>query len=254
MKILHISALPIWSMHGQGGMPSLRETLAGHTRENCTIEVILPKYDLFSDDFFPVRIQQTDAYKVHIAPCRWLPVIKTFRNKVAHVFGRNTIPYPIRWMTNVSMLFLLTLSLVKKGKEICGQKKFFPELVYAHNQYAALAGFILGKELKIPNITRLYGTFLADLMKKPFISLRYPTAAAGYLVPSSLLICANDGTRGDEVAEKFRIPNHRFRFWQNGIDPPSEKPTTNRQDLVNRFGPKLRMESIWVISCSRLSN
>ena len=56
------------------------------------------------------------------------------------------------------------------------------------------------------------------------------------------------------MAEKFRIPNHRFRFWQNGIDPPSKKPATTRQDLVNRFGPKLRIESIWAISCSRLSN
>jgi len=254
MKILHISALPIWSMDGKGGMPSLRETLTGHIRENCAIEVILPRYDLFSDDLAPLSIQQTGAYKVHTAPCRWLPVIKIFRNRISRVFGRNTIPYPIRWMINVSMLFLLTLSLVKTGKKVCGQGKFSPDLVYAHNQYAALSGFILGKAYKTPNITRLYGTFLADLMKKPFVFLRYPTAAAGYLVPSNLLICANDGTRGDEVAEKFRIPNHRFRFWQNGIDPPSEKPTTTRQDLVNRFGPKLRMESIWAVSCSRLSN
>ncbi|WP_321495893.1 glycosyltransferase family 4 protein [uncultured Desulfobacter sp.] len=235
-------------------MPSLRETLTGHTRENCTIEVILPRYDLFSDDLSPVSTQQTDAYKVHVALCRWLPVIKAFRNRIGQVFGRNTIPYPIRWMTNVLMLFLLTISLVKTGKKVCGQGEFFPNLVYAHNQYAALAGFILGKILKVPNTTRLYGTFLADLMKKPFIFLRYPTAAAGYLIPSNLLICANDGTRGDEVAKKFGIPNHRFRFWQNGIDPPSEKPVTTRQDLVNRFGPKLRMESIWAISCSRLSN
>ncbi|WP_020589553.1 glycosyltransferase family 4 protein [Desulfobacter curvatus] len=254
MKILHISALPIWSMDGKGGMPSLRETLSGHIREDCTIKVILPRYDLFSDDLAPLSIERTGAYKVYTAPCKWLPVIKSFRNRVSRVFGRNTIPYPIRCMINISMLLLLTLSLVKAGNKVCYRGKFSPDLVYSHNQYAALAGFILGKEWRIPNITRLYGTFLADLMKKPFVSLRYPTAAAGYLVPSNLLICANDGTRGDEVAEKFKIPNHRFRFWQNGIDPPSEKPSTIRQDLVNRFGPKLRLESIWAISCSRLSN
>jgi glycosyltransferase involved in cell wall biosynthesis len=254
MKILHISALPIWSMEGKGGMPSLRETLTGHARENCTIKVILPRYDLFSDDLTPLNIKPMDTFKVYIAPCRWLPMIKVFRNKVSWMFGKNTIYHPIRVMINVSMLFLLTISLVKKGKKICGQKKFSPDLVYAHNQFAALSGYILGKSFKKPNITRLYGTFLADLMKKPFVFLRYPTAAAGYLIPSSMLICANDGTRGDEVAEKFKIPNHKFRFWQNGIDPPSKKPATTRQDLINHCGSILRMESIWAISCSRLSN
>jgi len=32
MRILEISALPVWSMDGKGGMPSLRETLRGHAR------------------------------------------------------------------------------------------------------------------------------------------------------------------------------------------------------------------------------
>jgi glycosyltransferase involved in cell wall biosynthesis len=105
---------------------------------------------------------------------------------------------------------------------------------------------------KIPNVTRLYGTFLADLMQKPIVSLRYPTAAAGYLVPSDLLICANDGTRGDEVARKFGVSSQRFRFWQNGVEPPSSPPQTTRDELVARF-PELRVDSNWAVSCSRLS-
>ena len=254
MKILHISALPIWSMDGKGGMPSLRETLNGHVRDNHDIEVILPRCDLFSDDCELVNIKKTEAYPVYRAPCRWLPILKAFRNKVRRIYGRNTIPYPIRSMINVSMLFLLTLSLVKAGKKICNRNHMATDLVYAHNQYAALAGYILGKILKVPNVTRLYGTFLADLMKKPFVSLRYPTAAAGYLVPSNLLICANDGTRGDEVAKKFKISKKRFRFWQNGIDPPSEKTGITRKELSIRFKEHLRIGSIWAFSCSRLSN
>jgi glycosyltransferase involved in cell wall biosynthesis len=91
-------------------------------------------------------------------------------------------------------------------------------------------------------------------MGKPFLALRYPAASAGYLVPSSLLICGNDGTRGDEVARKFSVPSHRFRFWQNGVEPPSENPQITRSEFIKRFGPSiLRTESKWVISCSRLS-
>ncbi|MFA5904043.1 MAG: glycosyltransferase family 4 protein [Desulfobacula sp.] len=254
MKIFHISALPIWSMDGKGGMPSLRETLKGHIQAGYDLDIILPRYDLFSDDLKPLCIHEGDEYSIHVAPCGWLPMVKAFRNRISKISGRNSIPYPVRWAINISMFFLLTSSLLIEALNVYQQGKRKPDLVYAHNQYASLAGFLLGRLWKIPNVTRLYGTFLADLMKKPFVFFRYPTAAAGYIVPSTLLICANDGTRGDEVALKFKIPAKRFRFWQNGIDPPSKKPTTNRTDLINRFGSNLRLESKWVVSCSRLSS
>lgn len=254
MKILHISALPVWSMDGKGGMPSLRETLKGHIRANHEIEMILPRYDLFSDDFIPLHIKRGEGYSIHVAPCSWLPPLKRFRNRVSKIYGRNSIPYPFRWIINVSILLLLTLSILIKARKVCKYGRFKPDLIYAHNQYASLSGFFLGRIFGIPNVTRLYGTFLADLMKKPFVVLRYPTAAAGYIVPSTLLICGNDGTRGDEVATKFKISLKRFRFWQNGIDPPAAAPVINRKEMSTRFGSKLRQESKWVVSCSRLSS
>lgn len=254
MKILHISALPIWSMDGKGGMPSLRETLNGHVREGHHIDVILPRYDIFSDDLLPLHIKENVSYSTHTAPCAWVPVVKKIRNRIGRISGRNSIPYLLRWMINFFMFFSITVSLCVKARSVYKTRKLKPDLVYAHNQYASLAGFFIHLMWKIPNVTRLYGTFLADLMKKPFVFLRYPTAAAGYLVPSSLIICANDGTRGDEVARKFKIPDTRFRFWQNGIDPPDNKPTITRTDLATRFGPRLRTESKWAISCSRLSD
>jgi glycosyltransferase involved in cell wall biosynthesis len=253
MKILHISALPVWSLEGKGGMPSLRETLKGHVRSKHTIQLILPRYDLFSDDFVELSNKYDEGYEIHFTECRWLLPLKRFRNFIARRSGRASIPYPFRWLINMTMLFCLTISLCLKASEL-SRKGFKPDLIYAHNQYAALTGFILGLFEKRPNVTRLYGTFLADLMKKPFVVFRYPTAAAGYIVPSTLLICANDGTRGDEVARKFRISKKRFRFWQNGIDPPSERADTSREEFVKRYAPKLKKDTQWIISCSRLSS
>ena len=250
MKILHISALPIWSMDGKGGMPSLRETLNGHLRAKHEIKFIMPEYNLFSDDLLPIPAVQGNDYSIEIAKCPWLLPLKRFRNHIVKISQRDHLPYPFRWLINMSILFLLTVTLFLKAVKVCST--FKPDLVYAHNQYAALAGFLLGKVWKVPNVTRLYGTFLADLMARPFVSLRYPTAAAGYLVPSSLLICANDGTRGDEVARKFRISQRRFRFWQNGVDPPSSSPKITREDFLTR-NPKLNINSKWIVSCSRLS-
>ncbi len=237
-------------MDGKGGMPSLRETLKGHLASGHHIELVLPQYDPFSDDEQPLFVPEGQQLVLHFAPCRWLLTLKKLRIKAR---GKgDAIPFAFRWILNVAMLLGLTFSLVTKSLKV-RRKGFSPDLVYAHNQYAALAGYLLGRWFKVPNVTRLYGTFLADLMNRPLVSLRYPTAAAGYLVPSSLVICANDGTRGDEVARKFGIPDHRFRFWQNGVEPPSQPPQVTRADLVARFGPHLRLESCWAVSCSRLS-
>jgi glycosyltransferase involved in cell wall biosynthesis len=86
------------------------------------------------------------------------------------------------------------------------------------------------------------------------VRLRYPVAAAGFLVPHSLLICGNDGTRGDEVARRLGIDLSRFRFWQNGVDVPEHPPETSREEFVGQFGSNgFRPESKWVVSCSRLT-
>lgn len=233
-------------------MPSLRETLRGHVRGGHEIHLILPSYDLFSDESMPSTIRQNEGYEVNVAACRWLPAIKKLRVSARRLSGGKLVPYLARWILNITMLVCLTISLCWEALRV-RRGGFKPHFVYVHNQYAALAGFFLRWLWRVPNVTRLYGTFLADLMKKPFVTLRYPTAAAGYFVPSSLLICANDGTKGDEVARKFRIPAWRFRFWQNGVEPPSQPPEATRDELVDRFGPKLKTESKWIVSCSRLS-
>lgn len=249
LNILHISALPVWSMDGKGGMPSLRETLKGHLAAGHDLQLVLPQYDPFSDDDMPMFVPADQGIVVLFAPCRWLLPLKKLRVKAR---GKgDSVPFVFRWILNVAMLLGLSVSLMVKALKV-RQNGFVPQLVYAHNQYAALAGFLLGRWFKVPNVTRLYGTFLADLMNKPLVTLRYPTAAAGYLVPSNLLICANDGTRGDEVSRKFGVSSQRFRFWQNGVEPPSSPPQTTRAELASRF-PGLRVASNWAVSCSRLS-
>jgi len=251
MKIIHLSALPVWSMGGKGGMPSLQETLKGHIACGHEIELVLPRFDPFSDDAKELTIPENQAFRIHFASCSWLPLFKKLRNKSRLLGNKDSTPYVFRWFLNVVMLLGLTASLALAARRV-RKNGFIPQLVYAHNQYAALSGFFVSRTWGLPNVTRLYGTFLADLMKKPFVTLRYPTAAAGYLVPSDLLICANDGTRGDEVAQKFSVPEHRFRFWQNGVEPPSTPPNMTREQLVDRFAG-LQLESKWFLSCSRLS-
>lgn len=254
MRILHISALPIWPIDGKGGMPSLRETLRGHIDGGHEIVVVIPRYQVFDDAPKAVAVPRTEGFKVRLAPCRWAPSLIAVRRAARRLGGGKEPPYPLRWVLNVSMCCLMTISLLAAALALRLRRGMRFDLVYAHNQYAAPAGWILGKVFRAPNVTRLYGTFLADLMNRPLVALRYPVAAAGYLVPHSLLICANDGTQGDVVARKLGIDLDKFRFWQNGVDLPSHPPNSTRDGIVDRFpAAGLRKESHWILSCSRLA-
>lgn len=254
MNILHLSALPVWPIAGKGGMPSLEQTLLGHARAGHEVVLVMPEYHLFSEELEVLRPPTRTPYEVHVAPCPWLPAILALRAAGRRLGNRKELPFAIRWVLNALTCVLLTVSLVRAAMLLRrrGRRRF--DLVYAHNQYAALAGRIVARMLGAPNVTRLYGTFLADLMKKPLVRLRYPVAAAGYLVPHDLLICCNDGTRGDVVARELRIDQSRFRFWPNGVDLPAEKPGLTRADLLELFPASgLRRQSPWILSCSRLS-
>ena len=254
MRILHISTLPVWPLEGKGGMPSLRETLRGHVRGGHEVVLAVPRYNVLGDHARAVSVRDDEGYEVHLVPCTWAPALSLARRLARRLGGGKELPYPLRWALNIVLCLLLTasLTLTALGLRYRGKRQF--DLVYAHNQYASVAGWLIGRLFGIPNVTRLYGTFLADLIKKPMVWLRYPVAAAGFLVSHSLLICANDGTRGDEVAVKLGIDMARFRFWQNGVDLPDRPPRITRDELLGRFRSNgLRLESKWVLSCSRLS-
>ena len=249
LRILHISALPLWAMAGNAGMCCLRETLLGHVRAGYTVTIILPGYNLFDDDQNPLSIPTSNDFEIAIAPCRWLSGIKALRAACRRLGDGNEIPYPLRWILGQVTWTFITASLVWKAMGL-RYRKF--DVVYAHNEYAAIAGFFIRVIFGIPNVTRLYGTFVSYLMKRPLVWLRYPIAAGGFLVPHSLLICANDGTRGDEVARKLHLNLKRFRFWQDGVDrhPP---PLNKGRGILCRTHSHLRENSLWVLSCSRLS-
>ena len=254
MKILHISALPVWPLGGKGGMPSLRETLRGHVRGGHEVVLAVPRYNVFGDHAKVVPVRDDEGYEVNLVPCAWAPALAMSRRLARRLGDGKELPYPLRWAINLALCMLLTasLTLTALGLRYRGKRQF--DLVYAHNQYASVAGWLIGRLFGIPNVTRLYGTFLADLIKKPMVWLRYPVASAGFLFPHSLLICANDGTRGDEVAVKLGIDMTRFRFWQNGVDLPDRPPSITRDEMLGRFRSNgLRRESKWVLSCSRLS-
>jgi glycosyltransferase involved in cell wall biosynthesis len=255
MRFLHLSALWVWPMGGRGGMPSLRETIRGHVRGGAEVHLILPRYDLFADSLREVSVPPGADFTVQVAPCRWAPAMIALRAGIKRLLGRGELPFAVRWALNLAMMAMLTVTLVLEALKAVyrsrPRRRF--DLVYSHNQYACLAGFIVSRLAGAPNVNRLYGTFLADLMNRPLVRLRYPVAAAGFLVPSDMVICGNDGTRGDEVARRLGIRPGRLCFWTNGVDRPPVRPWPGREEFARRLGGRARPSAGWMLSCSRLS-
>ena len=251
--ILHISALQLWGMKGNAGMCCLQETLEGHMRAGYRVSVIIPAYSIWDDGTTPISPTPANGIDVHVAPCSWMPMMKRIRSLLQRLGTEGLVPYVLGWFFGMTRWFLLTISLFLTSLRVRRRARMRFDLIYAHNQWAALAGWLAGRAFGVPNVTRLYGTFLADLMKKPLVWVRYPIASAGFLAPHHLLICANDGTRGDEVARKLGIKLERFRFWQDGVDEHPRGTSPSRRAFLKTAPPGLREEANWVLSCSRLS-
>lgn len=252
LRILHVSALSLWAMKDNAGMCCLIETLHGHIRHGNEVTIVVPKYDLWDESNQPVPLPSSPEYDVHVAPCRWLPGVKRLRS-FSKWIGRGKDPYVLRWMLGMLTWSLTTVSLFLAASKIVRRSKTRFDIVYAHCEYAAIAGFLIRLVHRTPNVTRLYGTFVSSLMGKPLVWLRYPIATGGFLVPHKRLICANDGTRGDEVAKAFGLDLDRFRFWQDGVDKRPRRPGLQRESLLATAPKNLRKESKWILSCSRLS-
>ncbi|GAG20626.1 unnamed protein product, partial [marine sediment metagenome] len=248
IHILHLSALPVWSMNGKGGMPSLEETLKGHVRAGYEVILILPEYHPYDEENTRLRPPADGRYDTYIASCPWLPWAKRVRFFAKRHVGDGNATWLVNWILNRVVLVLITWSLFAAAVRVRWRHKRRFDLVYAHNEYAALAGYLVRVFYRVPNVTRLYGTFLADLMDKPLVWLRYTTSWLGYKVPHSLLICANDGTRGDEVARRLGIDLERFRFWQNGVDRPEWPADVTRQWAQSVAPAHLQGDSKWVFT------
>lgn len=102
-------------------------------------------------------------------------------------------------------------------------------ILYGHNQYAAIAASVIATLLRVPNVTRLYGTLAPYMIG---LSEHYPKSRLqklyGYMrlwedivavsMPASRYIITNDGTLGDKLYFHLKGKDDRLVFVRNGID------------------------------------
>ena len=139
------------------------------------------------------------------------------------------------WLLQLLYVLLYTLAAIKRARR--EGKKAPPSLIYAYSSYSAPAAWILSRSYHIPNITRLFGTFITsrDISSRLRLLLKWQEVLA-FKVPCKYLIVTNDGTQGDKAAQKLGIPNERLKFWRNGVNKSIYNPSFDVTDLKKGLG------------------
>jgi glycosyltransferase involved in cell wall biosynthesis len=115
-----------------------------------------------------------------------------------------------------------------------------PDIIYSYHTSFVAIGQLLSKFLHVPHVAHFWGTWLGHyLFKVPWYKrLRALGSILAFKVPVDLLIISNDGTLGDKVVERLKIPKERFRFWLDGTSPDVYQPGIDKAKLKCSIGLK----------------
>jgi glycosyltransferase involved in cell wall biosynthesis len=93
-----------------------------------------------------------------------------------------------------------------------------PHVVYGFTALVTPALVLAGLLLRRPTVSMLFGTFLYPVLGRPMALVLRAAEVLAFAAPVTRLEVLDDGTRGDRVAERFRVPRSRLCFWRHGID------------------------------------
>jgi glycosyltransferase involved in cell wall biosynthesis len=93
-----------------------------------------------------------------------------------------------------------------------------PDVVLGMGALGAPVARAIARARGVPNVTRLFGTSLGEVMRHPLKrALRYPEIVA-FRTPANAVIVCDDGSGGDEIARRYGVPADRLVFLPDGVD------------------------------------
>lgn len=131
-------------------------------------------------------------------------------------------PLPIRLTSRFVRYFYYLLIGTFNGIRL--GRKVRPDLVIGYHYHGAPAAYLVGRVLRIPNLTRLFGTQLNRVLDHPLKRITAFMQILALRVPSSYLIMHDDGSEGDVVARRLGVPPERLKFWRDGTDFSISRP------------------------------
>jgi len=199
LTVLAVYAWPeFWSMGEGRGAPSFFLSITSFPKHGHELHVLMPGSG--------ERQHEEDYHGVHL---------HRFRTSVDFMpdVGRSKVVQHVRLFFSYLYWFARA---VPAGLALA--RRVEPDAVFGMGALGTQAARFIARRRGIPNVTRLFGQSVGQVMGRPFkYPLRYREINA-FRTPASYLIIHNDGSGGDEVARRLGVPDEKILFWPNGID------------------------------------
>ena len=142
-----------------------------------------------------------------------------------HEFKMPCIPQPktlmLKLLLALRLYFYYFLFIFLSTKRFVNVMKTYgrPDVIYGYKT-GWFTAYTVGRLYKVPNITRLFGTLLYTSLSSPrdLFARGQCLELFAFKLPCKYLIITNDGTRGDEVARRLKVPHERVIYWMDGAD------------------------------------
>jgi glycosyltransferase involved in cell wall biosynthesis len=127
-------------------------------------------------------------------------------------------PARIRAVSGARMLAAFELNARLLLAALRAGRRTPPSVIYGFSALVTPALVVAGLLLRRPTVSKLFGTFLHPALGRPRALISRASEVLGFVAPVTRLQVLDDGTRGDRVAERLRVPPARLLFWRHGID------------------------------------
>ncbi len=217
MKILAIYPWPeFWSMGEGRGAPSFFLSITSFPKQGHELHMLMPgpPGSPLEEDYHGVQL-----HRFHTA-IDYMPEVKGSKI-LQHI--RLFTSYR-HWLSHAT----------RHARELAD--KLVPDAMFGMGALGAPVARIIAEERGVPNVTRLFGTSIGEVIDNPIkFRLRYREIRA-FKTPADYIILHNDGSGGDAIARRLGVDMDRFFFWSNGLDraPYTKKPDV--ADVRRRVG------------------
>jgi len=199
MKVLAAYPWPsFWSMGEGRGAPSFFLSITSFPKHGHEMHVVLPGIPgcAAEEDYHGVVLHRFHTTTNYMPDASTGKIVQHWRMRTSYR----------AWMaTAVPALRAVASSLE-------------PDVLFGMGALGAPAAHAAASELGLPNVTRLFGTSIGEVLGSPVrYRLRYREINA-FRTPADAIILCDDGSGGDEIARMLGVEPDRLRFWPNGVD------------------------------------
>ena len=207
----------LWSMGERRGAESFSLSFNAFVKRGHALHVVAPR------EPGQPRVESQGGVTLHRFGPAWNLLPDPFRR-----------PLPLRIAERVAKYaafqILASWTALRVGRRVG------PDAVVAFGAFGVPASRWVARRLGVVNVTRLFGQSLNLCVGRRLKYYGNFPEIFAMKSPSAYVVLHDDGAEGDEMARLLGVPEERFRYWKNGIDPDLHRPDMDTDAVRRELG------------------